>query len=243
MQRMFSDALGGSQPPSFGRMHGRYHHRVRMPSRRPTEVHPGCDSWPQRQQGLPSKGDAVMITNGANSKAGKMREQLSEFLGRNLSYPRLGWPRRVLRHRHRPQCRDEDRTAGEEQSGMLEHRLVDCRRSSVTAAAQCTTYAAGVIAAVQSRPPTGAKTGANPAPGHSLPCAIVHQKPRNSGRRDQPEDPCIIGESVRTAAHGTAREWIGIEPTRGRANDPSTALKAAGPTRRPDTPLVTCHRR
>ncbi len=29
---------------------------------------------------------------------------------------------------------------------------------------------------------------------------------------------------------------MGIEPTRGRANDPSTALKAAGPTRRPDTP-------
>lgn len=29
---------------------------------------------------------------------------------------------------------------------------------------------------------------------------------------------------------------MGIEPTRGRANDPSTALKAAGSTRRPDTP-------
>jgi len=32
------------------------------------------------------------------------------------------------------------------------------------------------------------------------------------------------------------REWMGIEPTRRRANDASTALKAAGPTRRPDTP-------
>lgn len=29
---------------------------------------------------------------------------------------------------------------------------------------------------------------------------------------------------------------MGIEPTRSRANDPSTALKAAEPTRRPDTP-------
>ena len=29
---------------------------------------------------------------------------------------------------------------------------------------------------------------------------------------------------------------MGIEPTRGRTYDPSTALKAAGPTRRPDTP-------
>ncbi len=32
------------------------------------------------------------------------------------------------------------------------------------------------------------------------------------------------------------REWMGIEPTRSRVSDPSTALKAAGPTRRPDTP-------
>lgn len=32
------------------------------------------------------------------------------------------------------------------------------------------------------------------------------------------------------------REWMGIEPTRRRVNDASTALKAAGPTRRPDTP-------
>lgn len=29
---------------------------------------------------------------------------------------------------------------------------------------------------------------------------------------------------------------MGIEPTRRRAGDASTALKAAGPTRRPDTP-------
>jgi|GEM_PF-6250715 len=33
-----------------------------------------------------------------------------------------------------------------------------------------------------------------------------------------------------------AREWMGIEPTRSRAYDSSTALKAAGPTRRPVTP-------
>ena len=32
---------------------------------------------------------------------------------------------------------------------------------------------------------------------------------------------------------------MGIEPTRGRVNDPSTALKAAGPTRYPDTPHVS----
>ena len=32
---------------------------------------------------------------------------------------------------------------------------------------------------------------------------------------------------------------MGIEPTWGRANDPTTALKAAGPTRRPDTPPAT----
>ncbi len=38
-------------------------------------------------------------------------------------------------------------------------------------------------------------------------------------------------------ANQSAREWMGIEPTRSRVNDPSTALKAAGPTRRPDTPL------
>ena len=37
------------------------------------------------------------------------------------------------------------------------------------------------------------------------------------------------------------REWMGIEPTRDRVNDPSTALKAAGPTRRPDTPRQSPH--
>ncbi len=34
----------------------------------------------------------------------------------------------------------------------------------------------------------------------------------------------------------TEREWMGIEPTRRCVNNASTALKAAGPTRRPDTP-------
>jgi len=29
------------------------------------------------------------------------------------------------------------------------------------------------------------------------------------------------------------REWMGIEPTRSRASDPSTALKAAGPDSQP----------
>ncbi len=37
-----------------------------------------------------------------------------------------------------------------------------------------------------------------------------------------------------------AREWMGIEPTKRRASDASTALKAAGPTRRPDTPSGRC---
>lgn len=32
------------------------------------------------------------------------------------------------------------------------------------------------------------------------------------------------------------REWMGIEPTSPDVNRDSTALKAAGPTRRPDTP-------
>ena len=65
-----------------------------------------------------------MITNGANSKASKMREQLSEFLSRNPSNPRLGWPRRVLRHRHRLRCCAVDRRAGEELCGM---GPTDCR--------------------------------------------------------------------------------------------------------------------
>jgi len=39
----------------------------------------------------------------------------------------------------------------------------------------------------------------------------------------------------------SAREWMGIEPTRDRVNDPSTALKAAGPTRRPDTPSAATY--
>ncbi len=57
-------------------------------------------------------------------------------------------------------------------------------------------------------------------------------------------------ESRRPAAWGglcaslrSAREWMGIEPTRRRANDASTALKAAGPTRWPDTPRqASCFR-
>ena len=49
-------------------------------------------------------------------------------------------------------------------------------------------------------------------------------------------NPTEIGGNERTVAHQSAREWMGIEPTRGRTYDPSTALKAAGPTRRPDTP-------
>ena len=36
------------------------------------------------------------------------------------------------------------------------------------------------------------------------------------------------------------RGWMGIEPTASRFDDPPTALKAAEPTRRPDTPLVDC---
>jgi len=35
-------------------------------------------------------------------------------------------------------------------------------------------------------------------------------------------------KNQRAAAHDDAREWMGIEPTRDRVNDPSTALKAAG---------------
>ena len=34
------------------------------------------------------------------------------------------------------------------------------------------------------------------------------------------------------------REWMGIEPTGGRVNDSPTALKAAVPTRRTDTPAA-----
>ncbi len=43
-------------------------------------------------------------------------------------------------------------------------------------------------------------------------------------------------KNERTQVHEDAREWMGIEPTRRRVSDASTALKAAGPTRRPDTP-------
>ena len=43
-----------------------------------------------------------------------------------------------------------------------------------------------------------------------------------------------LSKRFRTQDH--VREWMGIEPTRDRVNDPSTALKAVGPTRRPDTP-------
>ncbi len=34
---------------------------------------------------------------------------------------------------------------------------------------------------------------------------------------------------------------MGIEPTRSYVSNPSTALKAAGPTRRPDTPQDETH--
>lgn len=45
-----------------------------------------------------------------------------------------------------------------------------------------------------------------------------------------------IGKNERPATHPSAREWMGIEPTSPGVNRDSTALKAAGPTRRPDTP-------
>ena len=51
------------------------------------------------------------------------------------------------------------------------------------------------------------------------------------------QNPAKQGASSRSTMHPKEREWMGIEPTRSRASDPSTALKAAGPTRRPDTPI------
>ena len=48
-----------------------------------------------------------------------------------------------------------------------------------------------------------------------------------------------IGRSGRERGPSTRtrpREWMGIEPTSPDVNRDSTALKAAGPTRRPDTP-------
>jgi len=83
-----------------------------------------------------------MVMQGANSMAGEMCRQLEDFLSRNLDNPRLGWPRQVLKHRHRQQCCDLDGRTGEELCGMVERRLVNCRRSSVTAAAQSTVHAA-----------------------------------------------------------------------------------------------------
>ena len=76
-----------------------------------------------------------MIINGANSKASEMREQLGDFLSRNLSNPRLGWPRRLPRHRHSPRCCDADHRTGEELCGTLERRFVNCLRSSARVAA------------------------------------------------------------------------------------------------------------
>ena len=44
------------------------------------------------------------------------------------------------------------------------------------------------------------------------------------------------GKNPRTRVNRNAREWMGIEPTKRCGYNASTALKAAGPTRRPDTP-------
>lgn len=79
------------------------------------------------------------------------------------------------------------------------------------------------------------------------------QRPELNGRADAdnsqpteaPRNHTEIGlnEHAGTCVemHASAREWMGIEPTRDRVNDPSTALKAAGPTRRPDTPRQSPH--
>ena len=50
------------------------------------------------------------------------------------------------------------------------------------------------------------------------------------------DEPCTVARSGVGRGDQMQREWMGIEPTSRRVNDDSTALKAAGPTRRPDTP-------
>ena len=80
-------------------------------------------------------------------------------------------------------------------------------------------------------PPNGARDAA-------LKCANSRQVGAPSHTSPITLNPPATMAKQRTAAHQDAREWMGIEPTRDRVNDPSTALKAAGPTRRPYTPIA-----
>ena len=83
---------------------------------------------------------------------------------------------------------------------------------------------------------TEGRTAGNGAHGASSPCAEAPSTAPAPVQDGAPENPCFVGENERVEQYQSAREWMGIEPTRRRANDASTALKAAGPTRRPDTP-------
>ena len=78
----------------------------------------------------------------------------------------------------------------------------------------------------------------NPPEGYRPPALFPHllKLPRNHTETGLNEHAGTCVEM-----HASAREWMGIEPTRDRVNDPSTALKAAGPTRRPDTPRQSPH--
>ena len=83
---------------------------------------------------------------------------------------------------------------------------------------------------------TGGKTGRKTAPDSSRPCAATHGSTSEPHTPRVSQTPCFQGETSRTEVHESEREWMGIEPTRDSLYCPSTALKAAEPTRCPDTP-------
>ena len=90
---------------------------------------------------------------------------------------------------------------------------------------------------------TGGKTGGKGARGGSRPVVSKHGTEVAGRNVRAQQTPISKGENTRMGMHAEEREWMGIEPTRRRASDASTALKAAGPTRRPDTPMCGPHRR
>ena|GEM_PF-6539123 len=101
--------------------------------------------------------------------------------------------------------------------------------------------ATGTDHATADAPATGGRTGGKAAHGGSAAFPTTHDSTDARDDGSASASPTGAGDNVRTEAHRSERGWMGIEPTTSRVNDPSTALKAAGPTRRPDTPPEKPH--
>ena len=108
-------------------------------------------------------------------------------------------------------------------------RLPDLGRPTREAARATGTYNAKPVGRTEAGCDIAPQIAPNAAHKDATPSKSLPASAGVSSDGTVPGNHTEIGRNERTTAHQSAREWMGIEPTRRRANDASTALKAAGP--------------